>query len=497
MESDGLLPPTRRHDVSVGGEFVTCTSCGLEHGPRPDGQCPRCHAAQDPNGAPLPARPLAQPPSARLKDRGARISVPADLGSRNSGAADLGTRICGAYFVLSAVLSALNRDNLPRGIATWVGVGLGSIVGIGLLQASSTSRSYRPAGQVGPTRRAVGVIGLALVGAVVMAFLHLPGLALVFIGVGIANGMLMLGRVSMLRIVLASTYLGLLLALGALALARNTFALELGNKLARNIQGEAVTEVKGRARGYQLRLPPSARWFEAGSTILKQGLLAKADRVLLSPGTDAWLIMTIEQLPKANIRLRDAGEVLLNLLRSTSTSFEVVEREDLPGRVPGLLLHTRHLERKQSYTRLSALMRKGKTLYLLDSITRTADYPKLADELRTTIDGFVPEDEPEPEPTVETGLPHLPSTALPRTPWPPSPARDDPVHPQQPVPRSPLSTPPLAATSARVSTSPSSEVLANCWTRCRSDCKCPPNSDRCQRECDEKLRACLRACAKP
>jgi len=104
---------------------------------------------------------------------------------------------------------------------------------------------------------------------------------------------------------------------------------------------------------------------------------------------------------------------MVNQLRSQITSLEVVDFEDLPGPVAGLLLHSQHLEGSQSHTMLIALLRKGKTLYWVNISTHTDEYLRLADELRAMIEGFVPEDEPEPAPDPDP-------PPLPRTLWPPA-----------------------------------------------------------------------------
>jgi hypothetical protein len=421
--------PTRA--VSASGGIVTCTKCRFQHRPRPDGKCPRCHAVLAPSLLPLP-------------DHSPRH---ASFATEN-----LGILISGAYFVLAAVIGLLNRDNLPAGSALYVGVGINLVIGIGLLGTSSASRSFRRAASIGLLF--LGVVGLLLLGAAALAVLGKTGWALVGLGVAIANGILIFGRVSILRIVLVSTYLGLALAFGAWVSTRNTHAMELAYKLARTVEGQPVTEVKGRSHDYQLRLPPSARWFEAR----KQPL--RADRVLISPVPYAMLSITVEQMPKPQIDLRDVGDGWLKHLRSVTTSFKVssfeeVAREELPLPADGLLLHVRYVEGSRSFTMLTAILRKDKTLYTLNTFTPTADYPSLADELRAMIASFVPGNE-------------LPAVAL------------------------PVSTPASAPPSTPA------DRQAACRRSCQSSydtCFCPRYEANCKESCTRDLRACLSGCS--
>jgi hypothetical protein len=172
------------------------------------------------------------------------------------------------------------------------------------------------------------------------------------------------------------------------------------------------------------------------------------------------LSITVEQMPKPKIDLRDVGEGWLKHLRSVTTSFEVssfeeIAREELPPQADGLLLHVQYVEGRWSFTMLTAILRKNKTLYTLNTFTPTADYPSLADELRAMIASFVPGDEP-------------PALAL------------------------PVSTP----TSAEPSTP--AERQAACRRSCQSSydtCFCARYEANCKESCTRDLQACLSGCS--
>jgi hypothetical protein len=428
VPASGLQPvaPARSRpgrDVSARGRFINCPHCRLQYRLQPDGECPNCHTPIDTS---------LLPPS------------PDPLPRSSSTIENIGNVTSAAFFILNAAVTLLNRDNLPAGKAIFIGIGASLVTGIGLLLPL---RSLRSLAQVA----AVGLPVLVAIGATIPG---MHGWALIGILTALANGVLIFGRVSIPRIVLATSCLSLLLVFGALASTRNVSTIELAYKISRTIQGQPLSEIKGQACGYQLRLPPSARWFEPRIRP------ATADKVLFSPAQRAAIIVNVERLPEADIGLQDLGDAWLKHVRSTSTSleaatFDEVERKELFRPVPGILLQVQYVEAERSYTMLAGLLRNNKTLFIVNCILRTADYPKLADELRAMLDTFVPANAPEP------------AAASPTT-------------------RSPAAQPAVAIDPA---------------TKCRNGCQyltetcfCPRDDGQCKQSCRTDYDNCVRSC---
>ena len=394
---------------------MRCPECTQEN-PDDAAECVRCglELAQWRRKVERAAPPLASSgsppaPAARPRLRQDARPAPRVPPPRSSSFEHLGFLLSGVFCLLWGIMSLLNRPHLPYATAAIV---IGLLLGAGLVAATFASPNSGLA-TLGK-RLGAGVIILCLLLSAVVAVSGMFGLAVIGLCIAFTIGMILFGRVSLVRIVLASLVFAVLLAFAALVSAQNASALEWGAKLARTIRGVPVTDVQGLVKPYQLFLPPSTRWFEA----TRQP--ARADRVLFSPASNAMLSIFVELVPNPKATLDELGDTMLKNVRNTSTSFEVssfneVEREHLSypteglSLTEGLLLRVPYVEGKRSYTALLALIRRGMTAYVLFGAMPTENYLTLAAGLRTMIEGFTPAEEA-PAPAVPSPAPAAPTT---------------------------------------------------------------------------------------
>lgn len=383
-------------------------------------ECPRCglelaqwrHKAahmvspEAPSGA---DRAAAQRPRPRQDPH-----PPRALSSRPSSSANYrGFLVSGGFYFLAGLVGVFNGANIRSGVAYYASIVVTMLIGLGLIVKALVSFSSGQAPK-GILRTGLGVLAFSLLAVLILAAAGQYGFALVGLAVGIGNGMLLLGQASILRIVLALVILVPHLAFGVLVATHNAVALELGAKLARTIRGLPVTDVQGHAKPYQIFLPSSTRWFEAARQP------ARADKVLLSPATGAMLSIFVEPVPTPQVSLDELGDTMLKNVRKIGTSFEVssfneLEREHLNyptdglSLTEGLWLRAQYATGKRNYTSILALIRRGKTAYVVFGEIPGDNYPTLAAGLRTMVEGFSPAEEA-PDPAASAPKPAAPAT---------------------------------------------------------------------------------------